>query len=130
MELVLLRELPIGKAIVLADIDLQEYSQTIEPGAEDTELARFEAARHTVKKELFAIKEQAAKLGKAQAEIVEAHLMMIDDPTLIDAVNCSIRNLSSAEYAVKNAIAEIVRIFSAIQDIYMQERAADLRDIE
>ena len=119
----------IGPAIVIREIILQEYGKTIEPGMESTELARFEEARLAVKKELADIQNQAAKLGKAQAEVVAAHLMMVEDPTLIDAVNCAIRNLASAEHAVENAIAEIAKNFSSMNDAYMQERAVDIKDI-
>lgn len=100
-------------------------------GNADTELQRFHRSVATSTDELKAIHAAAEKkLRKQDAEIFSAHLLMLDDPALIDAVVSRVRVAGlTAESAVAAAVRDTASQFDAMDDPYFRERAADVRDI-
>lgn len=88
----------------------------------DAEIEKFTAAKDEVVKEL----EELAQKN----EIFAAHLEMAGDFMLQDGVESKIRNgLDNVERALGDTIDEIAMIFSSMDDEYMKERAADVRDV-
>ncbi|TNK92823.1 phosphoenolpyruvate--protein phosphotransferase, partial [Mycoplasmopsis pullorum] len=64
------------------------------------------------------------------AAIFEAHLNFVIDPYAVDSINNMIKNENlSAEYAVKNFYDEFANMFAMMDDEYMRERAADVKDV-
>lgn len=100
---------------------------------EDTEgeKARVKAAKEQACRQLGEIYEKALKeIGETNAQIFEIHMMMIDD----DDYNESIENIIetqkvNAEYAVAVTSDNFSKMFSAMDDAYMQARSADVKDI-
>lgn len=95
------------------------------------EKARVEAAKTAASEQLQAIYEKALKeVGETNAQIFEIHVMMLED----EDYNESIQNIIdtqkvNAEYAVSVTADNFAEMFSAMDDAYMQARAADVRDI-
>lgn len=96
-----------------------------------TELERFRAARETAKAQLGALYEKAlAEAGEDAAMLFEAHQMMLDDLDFVESIEGMIENdRVNAEAAVSDTGAQFAEMFAAMDDSYMQARAADIRDI-
>ena len=100
---------------------------------EDTEAQkqRVEAAKALATEQLQEIYDKAlVEVGEANAQIFEIHMMMLEDLDYNDSI-CNIIETQSvnAEYAVAVTSDNFAEMFSAMDDAYMKERAADIRDI-
>jgi len=113
------------------------YKRTIHKVADqlvddtETEVARFHTARLAAQNEIKSLYEKAlTEVDEKTAEIFDVHQMMLDDPDYIETVENTIRTQKiNAEYAVNAAADSFAEMFAAMEDTYMQERAADIRDI-
>ena len=122
-------------AIAMGKISVFQKQDTLiqRTSVKDTEAekARVEAAKAAAAEQLQAIYEKALKeVGETNAQIFEIHMMMLED----DDYNESIQNIIdtqkvNAEYAVSITADNFAEMFSAMDDVYMQARAADVRDI-
>lgn len=97
----------------------------------DNEKTRFEQAKSLAVEQLQEIYDKALKeVGEANAAIFEIHQMMLDDEDYNDSINNIIDSQSvNAEYAVAITADNFADMFSAMDDAYMNARAADVRDI-
>lgn len=94
------------------------------------ENARFEAARQTAIEQLGALYEKAlAEVGEESAMLFEAHQLMLDDLDYVESIQGMIEGGLNAEAAVSDTAAMFADMFAAMDDAYMQARAADVRDI-
>lgn len=95
------------------------------------EKARFESAKAKSIGQLKEIYEKALKeVGEANAQIFEIHMMMLDDDDYNESVNNIIDSQKvNAEYAVAVTADNFAEMFGAMEDAYMQARAADVKDI-
>ncbi|BDG34943.1 phosphoenolpyruvate--protein phosphotransferase [Saccharococcus caldoxylosilyticus] len=105
-----------------------EKKEIVDP---QTEVARFETAVAQAKEELEAIKRHALKqLGEDKAAIFAAHLLVLDDPELLNPVKEKIQTEKvNAEYALHETASMFISMFEAMDNEYMKERAADIRDV-
>ena len=95
------------------------------------EISRFRAAKDQATEELKALYDKAVKeVGEANAAIFEVHQMMLEDEDYLDSI-CNIIAVQSvnAEFAVATTGDNFARMFADMDDDYMKERAADVRDI-
>lgn len=97
----------------------------------EAELVKLQAALDKSKGELLAIKERTlAELGEKKAEIFESHLLILEDPELISPVMDKIREEAvNADYALNEVASQFVSMFENMKSAYLQERAADMRDV-
>ena len=97
----------------------------------ETEFKRFEVAKQAALEQLTTIYEKAVKeVGEADAQIFEVHMMLLEDEDYNDAVSDVINKQSlNAEYAVSVTAEHFAETFAAMDDSYMQARAADIKDI-
>lgn len=97
----------------------------------DAEMARYAAAKEEAIRQLKALYDKALKeVGEANAAIFEVHQMMLDDDDYNESVECIIRSQEvNAEYAVAATGDNFADMFAAMDDDYMKERAADVKDI-
>ena len=97
----------------------------------DAEKQRAEQARTAAAEQLCQLYEKALReVGEANAQIFDIHQMMLEDDDYIDSINGIIDSqLVNAEYAVALTADNFAEMFSAMEDSYMQARAADVRDI-
>lgn len=95
------------------------------------EYARFENARETAIEQLGELYEKAVKeVGETNAAIFEVHQMMLEDDDYLDSVKNMIETqMVNAEFAVATTGDNFASIFSEMDDEYMKERAADVKDI-
>lgn len=97
----------------------------------EAEIQRFVSAKETAKEQLSGLYEKALKeVGEINAMIFEVHQMMLDDMDYIEAISNMIQTQKvNAEFAVASAGDNFSRMFAAMEDEYMRERAADVKDI-
>ncbi|MBI3875181.1 MAG: phosphoenolpyruvate--protein phosphotransferase, partial [Verrucomicrobia bacterium] len=95
------------------------------------EVERFEQALIRTRHQLHELQQQVTqKLGAKDALIFDAHLMMLDDPTLIDETTRRIREQRvCAEHAFHVVSEQFSSSLATVDDEYLRERAADLRDV-
>jgi phosphoenolpyruvate-protein phosphotransferase (PTS system enzyme I) len=119
----------IAKAYRLVEPNLSFDKKSIENTAE--EVTRFQQALSTSVSELEAIRDKAREdLGEDKAAIFEAHLLVLSDPELITPIKDKINNDQvNAEYALKETADMFVTMFEQMDNEYMKERAADIRDV-
>ena len=99
---------------------------------EDTEAeaARFEQARQTAMTQLQELYDKAVEeVGEEGAALFEAHQMMLDDMDYVEGIQDAIGSGLNAEAAVSDVAAQFAEMLAAMDDAYMQARAADVRDI-
>ena len=97
----------------------------------EQEMARYEKAKAEGIKQLQELYDKALReVGEANAAIFEVHQMMMEDDGYNESVENIIRSQGvNAEYAVATTGDNYAQMFSAMDDDYMRERAADVRDI-
>ncbi|MFJ7728866.1 phosphoenolpyruvate--protein phosphotransferase [Neobacillus sp. NPDC097160] len=119
----------IAKAYRLVEPDLSFEKKTI--GDSAAEVERFNKAMEKSKSELEAIRDKAKiDLGADKAAIFEAHLLVLSDPELnapiVDKIQSEKEN---AESALKETADMFIMMFEQMDNEYMKERAADIRDV-
>ncbi|EGQ2952096.1 phosphoenolpyruvate--protein phosphotransferase [Staphylococcus pseudintermedius] len=119
----------IAKAYLLVEPDLSfSNEKTDQPEAE---VQKFNEALNNSKIELTKIRNHAEEqLGADKAAIFDAHLLVLDDPELIQPIEEKIKNESaSAPQALTEVTQNFITIFESMDNEYMKERAADIRDV-
>lgn len=115
----------------LEEPDLSFDGKQIEPGQEDAEVERFKAAFNQSKVEITKIRNHAEEaVGPEHAAIFDAHLLVLDDPEFLEPIEAHIRNdQKSAPQALLETRDQFVSIFENMENEYMKERAADIKDV-
>lgn len=119
----------LGRALVIEHSELVIEKKTIENI--DEEIQKLESAVKVSKEELTKVKEKALdELGEHEAEIFEAHLLVLEDPELIGSAISKIRDEKVNADSALNEIKEMfVAMFESMDNEYMRERAADIKDV-
>ena len=119
----------IGQIMIVGQA-LDEYLKDYSKGAAEEEKAKVEPAVALVTE---AIEKNVADLNaqgmEEQAAIMEAHGMLVQDPMFIEAMLSKAEEMGNAPAAVLEAAKETAALFEMMDDDYMRERAADIRDI-
>ncbi|MDI6600877.1 MAG: phosphoenolpyruvate--protein phosphotransferase [Thermoanaerobacteraceae bacterium] len=112
---------------------LQKEIKIEKTAAEDREkeLARLDRAITRSIEQLKRIKDRVAKeMGENAAAIFDAHIMILEDPEFIPEIKSHIENEGvNAEYAVHETVKKYAEIFGEMDDEYLRERAADIKDV-
>ncbi len=95
------------------------------------QVQRLEQALVETRRKILEVQRQVNQgVGAKDASIFDAHLLVLEDPTLIDAVNRVIAEEKvTAEFAFQKVADQYAKTLSAIEDEYLRERAADMRDV-
>lgn len=119
----------IAKAYRLIEPDLTVNKKEITDVS--AEVNRFKAAVEKSVTELQAIRDRAeVELGADKAAIFEAHLLVVNDPELLGPIEDKIKSENvNAEFALKETADMFVAMFESMDNEYMKERAADIRDV-
>ncbi|MEQ7287644.1 phosphoenolpyruvate--protein phosphotransferase [Enterococcus gallinarum] len=120
----------VAKAYLLVQPDLSFSKVNVEDTA--AEEARLDEALAKSTAELQQIRDKAAQsLGEAEAQVFDAHLMVLSDPEMIGQIKQNMTdNKVNAEAALKEVTDMYIGMFEAMDDnAYMQERAADIKDV-
>ncbi|HEY4392355.1 MAG TPA: phosphoenolpyruvate--protein phosphotransferase [Paenibacillus sp.] len=122
-----------GVAIATAfQLEHPDYTVHQENAADsDSELKRLDDALAISQKELEGIKQRTEEqLGAKKAEIFESHLLILNDPELLDAVRDKITSEKvTAQYALDEVAKQFISMFENMKSAYLRERAADMRDV-
>ena len=120
----------IAPAYLLVEPDLSFKKSSIDDV--DSEVSRYQKAVSDSTSEVENIRDVAKKsLGEEEAQVFEAHLMILNDPEFTGAIETEIKNSKiNAEAALDETAQKFIAIFEGMTDNpYMQERAADVRDV-
>lgn len=124
-----------SKGYAIGKVFLQEE---VEINITDEKVSNVEAEKEKLQKalddariQLEKIKEKAkVEMGEEKAAVFEAHITLLDDPEFTGAMTLEIDNNSiNAMKAVDNVTNTFVAIFESMEDDYMRERAADIKDV-
>lgn len=119
----------IGKAFLMIEPDLTITKSTV--SNKEEEVTRFHEAVNAAKLELQNIRDRAEiDLGAENAAIFDAHLLVLSDPELLGSVEGKINDEAvNAETALQETADTLVVMFEQLDNEYMRERAADIRDV-
>ena len=118
----------IGK-IQFLNADYEEQIKRYMTGTEEEEKKRYQEAHTLAKDDLESLLEDRDSLSESEAEIIEAHQLMIDDITFEDAILGYIEQKMSAPSAVLKAVDDFKAMFEEIDDEYLRERQKDIVDV-
>lgn len=97
---------------------------------EATELSNLEKSLELSRSQIQNIKEWTRqKLGSHEAEIFEAHLMMLEDPEYLEQIQGEIKGKKPASQAIREVTQTFIDVLSQSNSDYLRERVADLRDV-
>ncbi|TCO76937.1 phosphoenolpyruvate--protein phosphotransferase [Marinisporobacter balticus] len=119
----------LGKVLIIKNDPLGIEKKRIEET--EKEKNKFLEAVKISKDQLGKVRDKASKeLGMDKAAIFEAHLMILEDPELMDGtINKIEAEKLNADYAFKQITDQFIEIFEAMENAYMRERAADIKDV-
>jgi phosphotransferase system enzyme I (PtsI) len=121
----------IGKVLVLHAEELSIKKNKITQSEIPYQIARFEDALTKTRAELLSISKQIAHdIGRDHSDIFNAHLLILEDRTLIEEVIAQLREEQvNVEYVFSQIMQKYVVAFSHINDEYLKERTADIKDV-
>lgn len=120
-----------GQALILKENPIVVSTKKIADDQVDKEIARFIEGRNKSAEQLNLIKEKAEKnLGAEKAEIFEGHIMLLEDEELEQEIVSLIKgDKKTADAAAYSVIEDQAQALESLDDEYLKERAADVRDI-
>ena len=121
----------VGKTLLKKEEKIEIDRKEISKEQVSQEIDKLHSALAEAKESLKELKaETAEKFGEEEAEIFGAHLMILDDPEVIPAFEEKIKNEKlNAAAAVKDVVDQYAAMFSAMEDEYLKERGADIKDV-
>ena len=119
----------VGKVLVKKEEEIKIAKKTID--SSETEVSNLKSAIEKSRTQIQALYDIAlVKMGEEEAKIFEAHQMVLDDPEVFGQVENKINNEKiNAEYAIEQVVAPFIKMFDMMEDEYLKERAADLKDV-
>ena len=124
-----------SKGYAIGKVFLQEHEEIVITDEKVSDIAaekeKLQVALDASREQLGKIKEKAlAEMGEEKAAVFEAHITLLDDPEFTGAMQMEIEsNSTNAMKAVQNVTDMFVSIFDSMEDAYMKERAADIKDV-
>jgi phosphoenolpyruvate-protein phosphotransferase (PTS system enzyme I) len=120
-----------GNVFVHHPDDEEPPKRRLDPSEIPAEVTRFESALIATRAQILEMQQRIAEaIGAKDASIFDAHLLVVEDRTLIDEV---LRTLERDKYNVEFVFAEVAnryaRTLSEIDDPYLRERAFDIHDV-
>ena len=120
-----------GRVVVLNRSRIVPAKAGFETDDQAGEETRFQTALSETRKQLTAVQERLRdEFGAKESQIFDAHLLVLEDPALMEEVGRQIRDEHhTPEYAFYTASEKYAEALSAVDDSYLSERAADIRDV-
>jgi len=121
----------IGPAYKIGREDFLVPKQGISPGDIPLQIQLFEEALIQTRKEIIDLQKTiAVELGQEQAEIFDAHLLVLEDRMLIEEIILRLKKEQlNVAYIFSEVLKKYVDVFSKIEDEYLKERTADVNDV-
>ncbi len=126
------RGIVVGKAF-LRDAEVVVVPTTkVAPGAIDDEIQQFRTALASTRSELDAIRANLAeRIGEDHARIFDAHMLILDDDTIVEETISRVRKTRlNAAAAFKSVVDKVLESFGEMEDEYLKERYVDVRDVK
>ena len=120
----------IGKAAIIKENELVIRPEKVIDGAAEVERFKGALAETIAQTETLAA-DLATRVGEKEAEIMQGHLMLLNDPMLTNEIESAITgdNVCS-EFAIETVCTMYADMFASMDDELMQQRATDMRDIK
>jgi phosphotransferase system enzyme I (PtsI) len=124
-----------SKGYAIGKVALKEHEEIVITERKinnlEEEKARLQKAIELSRQQLNKIKEKAeAEIGAEEAAVFESHMMLLDDPEFVGAIEANVEaGMINAEKALTDVVDMFVGIFASMDDEYMRERAADVKDV-
>ncbi|HEY8932077.1 MAG TPA: phosphoenolpyruvate-utilizing N-terminal domain-containing protein, partial [Rariglobus sp.] len=120
-----------GQAFLYLQSDVEVPAYQVEPGKRMEEIARFEQAIVMTRQQIQKIMSEVDRnLGAEEAQIFDAHLLVLEDQALISE---TIREFESSGKNIETCFNKVsqryIKAFSEIDDEYLRERSGDIRDV-
>ncbi len=121
----------VGRPVVVENRPLPVMRVPLSPGQVDQEVSRLRQAAKRAAKHLSVLAKDAGQtVGAEYASILEAHRLMVEDPSLLDDVEGLIRKEAvNAEWALEQVTHRILGQFQELGDVYLRERQTDVLDV-
>ncbi|MFH1258928.1 MAG: phosphoenolpyruvate--protein phosphotransferase [Elusimicrobiota bacterium] len=121
----------VGKAFLLKEEKITVHRRPLSKDQVKGEITRFQQAMQAARKDIQSNKEKIIrKLGKKHGRLIEAYLLILEDPLLTeDVVALIVKEKVNAEWALQYSIEKIARVFESLENEYLRERRQDLIDI-
>ncbi len=137
MSEIILKGIPAAPGIALGKtfiLDKQDYivpPRAIMETEIPIEIARFEEALIKTREEIAGIKKKiVVELGEAHAKLFDAHLLFLEDQSVVEEVIKKVKTEKlSVEYVFSEVIKKYTTIFSNLEDEYLKERVSDVTDV-
>lgn len=129
-----MRGIGASQGIAIGSAYIKAKSIKLEKKAADNATSEIERLQVAIQKSKGQLKDMIemtrVKIGAEEAQIFEAHGMILEDPELLDKVLRKIQmDKVDAAWAVHESIEELAQLFAAIEDAYIRERMLDLQDV-
>jgi phosphotransferase system enzyme I (PtsI) len=120
-----------GKVVVLHHARHAIVRRELPPDSVPLEVKRFEHALVRTRQQITEVQRRVADtMSSSEADIFDAHLLMLEDRVLIEEViKIIIEQKTNADFAFHTASDRYIAVLEAVEDEYLRERAADLRDL-
>jgi phosphotransferase system enzyme I (PtsI) len=120
-----------GQALVLEREAVPVFRLLLQPAAVEGEVQRLSRAVEASQKQILAIKDRLAReVGGRHAYIFDAHLLMLEDPLLLDRAVAVIReDHVNSEWALRTVADQLHALFAEFTDAYLRERSTDIDDV-
>jgi len=121
----------LGEVLLTEKVDFPSCKESIPDDKVPNEFKRLGKAVGRTKKQLVRIKDKIkAKVGDEHAFIFDAHLLILEDKSLLDSLEKIIREENArAEWAISKVHDKYLKIFDAIADEYFRDRKSDISDV-
>jgi phosphotransferase system enzyme I (PtsI) len=120
----------VGEALIVQREAVAVFRLPLAGDGVDAEVDRLTRAVEESRRQLHAIRDRLSPSGGPHAYIFDAHLLMLDDPLLLDQAVGVIRGERvNAEWALRTVAEQLHRMFDEFTDAYLRERAGDLDDV-
>ncbi len=121
----------IAKIYKLEEQKFNINQEQIDSDQIETILNTFQKALTTAQEQIKTLKENAIKnIGEEKAEVFEAHISILNDPEIANQVDQMVKNdLVNLPYAFQSVTDNFINLFTMMDDPYMKERAADIKDV-
>ncbi len=121
----------IGPAHVFGHEDLSVESHPITEGQVPLEISRFEDALIQTRQEIIALQKKIAQeMGVEHGEVFDAHLLVLEDRTLIEEVISRVKkDRLAVDFIFNEVLQHYASVFARIEDEYLKERISDINDV-
>ncbi len=120
-----------GKAFVFLQRNVELPCYKLDDALIGEEISRFERAIEKTREQLTSLAgEMRSRASDPEAQIFDAHLLVLDDPAVIGETEKAIKSTGiNAEHCFNSITARYIDFFAGTEDSFLRERAADIRDV-